>query len=178
MICFASPFDTIVGLPMHPLIVHFTIVLLPLASIALGIMVFVPRMAKRYAAVAMSAFVVGLGAAVLSLLSGDALAQRVGEPGDHSMWAAALTAVAAVALVVMVAWYWLNKVAERDHGKSAADQAENQIKTAVRNSHLHVLRISVAVLCAVVLVLTVIVGHTGTRATWGDVVNSALTETR
>ena len=165
---------------MHPLVVHFAVVLLPLASSALGVMVFVPRMAKRYAAGAMGAFVVGLGAAALSLLSGDALAQRVGEPGDHAMWAAALTAVATVALVVVVAWYWLSKVAthKRDKATEGDEATKDQAKTAIRNSHLQVLRISVAILCAVVLVLTVIVGHTGTRATWGDVVNSALTETR
>ena len=209
MIITASPFDTIAGLPLHPLVVHFTVVLLPLAAIALAVMVFVPRMAKRYATVAIGAFVVGLGAAVLSLLSGDALAQRVGEPGDHSMWASALTAVAVVALVAILVWYWLNRATERAAekagasakaatgptagttaeakgaaadkpatdakaapAKTAADDtaAKHHAKMVVRNSQLQLLRMAVAALCVVVLVLAVLVGHTGAQAAWGDVV--------
>ena len=39
----SSLLDTIAGLPVHPLVVHFAVVLLPLATFALIIAIYIPR---------------------------------------------------------------------------------------------------------------------------------------
>ena len=43
-----SLLDTINGLPVHPLIVHFAVVLLPLATLATLISIYIPRFRKSY----------------------------------------------------------------------------------------------------------------------------------
>ncbi|NCW34671.1 MAG: cytochrome b5 domain-containing protein, partial [Actinobacteria bacterium] len=45
----SSLLDTFQGLPVHPLVVHFAVVLLPLATISTMISVFIPRYRKSYA---------------------------------------------------------------------------------------------------------------------------------
>ena len=44
-----NPFDEIAGLPLHPLVVHFAVVLLPLGALGLIALVAVPRWADRFA---------------------------------------------------------------------------------------------------------------------------------
>ena len=39
-------FDSIAGLPLHPLVVHFAVVLLPLAALVLVLLVGVPKWAE------------------------------------------------------------------------------------------------------------------------------------
>jgi hypothetical protein len=41
-------FDAIAGLPVHPLVVHFAVVLLPLAALGLIVLVIVPSWADRF----------------------------------------------------------------------------------------------------------------------------------
>ena len=41
-------FDTIAGLPLHPLIVHGAVVLLPLSALGLLGVIFLPRLRKAY----------------------------------------------------------------------------------------------------------------------------------
>ena len=41
-------FDTIAGLPVHPLIIHLVVVLLPLSAISLILLVFIPSLRKNY----------------------------------------------------------------------------------------------------------------------------------
>jgi hypothetical protein len=38
-----GPFDTVAGLPVHPLVVHAAVVLLPLSAIGLVTIILVPR---------------------------------------------------------------------------------------------------------------------------------------
>ena len=44
----ASLFDTIAGLPVHPLVVHFAVVLLPLATAGVIASALVPKIRTRY----------------------------------------------------------------------------------------------------------------------------------
>lgn len=77
-------FDTIAGLPVHPLVVHAVVVLAPLAAVLLLAYAFVPRWRTglRWPTLLLAA--VSAGAAFVATQSGEQFAQRVGEPGfDH-----------------------------------------------------------------------------------------------
>ena len=77
---------SIAGLPLHPLVVHFAVVLLPLGALGLVVLVLVPKWADRYGWLTVGAIAVGTGAAFVAKESGEALAAKVGEPQTHASW--------------------------------------------------------------------------------------------
>ena len=72
----SSLFDSIAGLPLHPLVVHFAVVLLPLGALGLVVLVLVPKWADRYGWLTVGAIAVGTGAAFVAKESGEALAAK------------------------------------------------------------------------------------------------------
>lgn len=68
----------IAGLPLHPLIVHAVVVLVPLTALALILGALLPAMRKRLGIVTPIAALIVLGLVPLTMLAGEALAQKVG----------------------------------------------------------------------------------------------------
>lgn len=152
-------FDTITGLPVHPLVVHFAVVLLPLAALALVILVIVPRWADRYGWVTLAALAGGTAAAFVAKESGEALAARIGEPATHATFGDWLPWLAVALLVVAAGWFILHRrSAKAGGGRTAASVAAG---------------VTAAVLALAVTGLTIAVGHTGAQAAWGDVASES-----
>jgi uncharacterized membrane protein len=152
----SSLFDSIAGLPLHPLVVHFAVVLLPLAGLALMAEVVVPRWADRFGWVTLAGLSVGAGAAFVATQSGEALAQRVGEPEAHARYGGALALSAAVLLVATVVWI----VARRRAAKAGAGRTKPVVASGTVT----------AVLALAVVVLSVLTGHSGAQAAWGGLI--------
>jgi uncharacterized membrane protein len=148
-------FDTIGGLPVHPLVVHAAVMLLPIAAVALIIIFFVPRWRKQYGWLTMIAMAAGVGAAVVAKESGEALAARVGLPEQHQQLASILVPIAVVAFVVSALWFWLQRKADAAQTRSIAAR---------------VVGVAAMVLAAAVIVLTVLVGHSGATAAWAGTI--------
>jgi uncharacterized membrane protein/predicted heme/steroid binding protein len=149
-----SLFDSIAGLPLHPLVVHFAVVLLPLAALGLVLEVAVPRWADRFGGLTLAVLAVGTGAAFVAKQSGEALAQ-VGEPATHAAWGDLLPWLAAGLFILAAAWFGLTRSARRaGRPRSAASIAVG---------------LAAAVMALVVTGATIVVGHTGATAAWGDV---------
>lgn len=148
-------FDTIGGLPVHPLVVHAVVMLLPIASVALIIIFFVPRWRKQYGWLTMIAMAAGTGAAVVAKESGEALAARVGLPVQHQQLADILVPVALVTFVVSAVWFWLQRRADAAQTRSVAAR---------------VVGVVAMLLSVAVIVLTVLVGHSGATAAWADTI--------
>ena len=74
------------GLPLHPLVVHFAVVLIPLGAMALLVVYFVPRWRARYLPLATALTVAGALAAVAAKFTGEAFAGQVGLPTAHQRW--------------------------------------------------------------------------------------------
>lgn len=72
-----DPFE-IAGLPLHPLIVHAVVVLVPLTALALVLGALVPPARKRLGIVTPIAALVVMALVPLTMLAGEALAQQVG----------------------------------------------------------------------------------------------------
>jgi uncharacterized membrane protein len=157
-------FDLIDGLPVHPLVVHAVVVLLPLAI--LGTLLIAAR--QRWRA-AYGPLVVLLAAAAAVLMpvatsSGEALEKRVGDPGTHAqlgdqlIWFTIPLLVLVFALVVL----------ERLDGATASSSREGHKR--------HTLTTVVAVLAVVAALASGVqvyrVGDSGARAAWGDRVAS------
>lgn len=136
------------GLPLHPLVVHAVVVLLPLSALGLVACVLFGRLRRGYAGLALLGLVAGTGAAWVAALSGHALADQVGTPAAHMAWGEWLPRVATATLVVAAVWYFLQR------GKAEPDSMAKG------------LGILTVLLSVVSTALTVIVGHSGATAVW------------
>jgi cytochrome b involved in lipid metabolism len=144
-------FDTIGGLPLHPLTVHAASVLIPLSAIALVLLVFVPKWRKAYLPLTIGSLAVSVGLAFAAKQSGEALAARVGNPGEHQELGDLLFPASIGLFALGLAFYFFTKT-ETKTPKWTLQLAGGLSTAAV----------------AGVVILSVLVGHSGAEATWGN----------
>ena len=143
----SSIFDTIDGLPIHPLAVHVAVVFLPLSAMALALLVFVPKWRKTYLPLTLIGLTIATVFTFIARESGEALADRVGEPQTHEELGGILFPAAVGLLAVGVAFYFLQK----------SDKPKWVVQATAGVAIAAVLSVSG---------LTYFVGHTGAQATW------------
>lgn len=148
-----SLFDTIGGLPMHPMLVHFAVVLLPVSALGLIVLVLRRRWADRFGWLMLAGLAAGTGAAFVAKESGQALAERVGTPGTHAQLGDYLPWVA-LALALLALGWWISH--RRDADKPTTGPITRSLAALS------------AVVAVVVTGLTVVVGHSGAEAVWAS----------
>jgi uncharacterized membrane protein len=137
---------TISGLPVHALIVHFAVVILPLAATALIALIYMPKIKSKYSFITTVGIVLGSAAVLVAKQSGEALAEKIGTPIKHADWATDLTIAAFILMVLTLIWYRSSK------GR------KSRVVTPLGHA---------TVIAAVaVLGLTFLTGHTGAQAVW------------
>lgn len=147
--------DTVAGLPVHPLVVHVVVVLLPLATLGLIAVIAVPRWRGAFGWLTMGGLTVGALATVAATSSGEALADRVGEPDRHADLGETLEIVALVLLAAAWIWFLLER-------RNASRGARSLLGSGLQI----VAGLAVLVLAVGALVLTGLVGHSGAQAVW------------
>jgi Cytochrome b involved in lipid metabolism len=140
------------GLPLHPLVVHFAVVLLPVAALGLLLLVLFAKLADRFGSLTLLVLAVGTAAAFVAKESGEDLAAIIGRPSEHATWGALLPWVAVALWVVALTWFLLHRADRRaGRGRSAAT-----IGTALLT----------AALALATIAFSILVGHTGATAVW------------
>jgi uncharacterized membrane protein len=148
-------FDLINGLPIHPLVVHAVVVLLPLAIVGTVAIAFRETWRKAY-----GHLVLGCAAAATVLIpvatsSGEALEKHVGDPGKHAQLGDQLIWFAIPLLALDLALVYFTR---RPPAKGTALKVVAALSV-------------VAAVAAGVQVYRV--GDSGARAAWGDQVASS-----
>jgi uncharacterized membrane protein len=156
-----GPFDLVNGIPVHPLVVHAAVVLIPLTALGLIVMAIWPRFSARYGWLVVGSGVVAFVSSVAAKESGEVLEGRVGEPGyDHAELGDVMPIFAAVLLVVVVVLWLIDRRTPVDG-------------PAGRRG----LRIAVAVLGVVVALANLFwvyrVGDSGAKSVWSGKVASS-----
>ncbi len=102
-------FDLVNGLPVHPLVVHAVVMLLPMAVV--GTMAIVARPGWRLTYGPLVVGVTALGTVLLPVAtsSGEALEKHVGDPGEHAELGDQLIWFALPLLVLAVGPVWLER---------------------------------------------------------------------
>jgi uncharacterized membrane protein len=141
----------IFGLPLHPLVVHAAVVLIPLASLGALIVVVSARARERFGWLTVAFAVAAAGAAITAKLSGEALAQSLGGGiasliATHQQWGE-LTPWPAAALAITLPAGLLIRSRSKPAWVTAA-----------------VLSVLAAVAALILVALT---GEAGARAVWG-----------
>ena len=152
-------FDTIFGLPLHPLVVHATEVIVPVAAITLLLAALWPRF-RRWARL----LPVGLALASVVLIpltseSGEALERRVGESAlieTHSNLAEGLLPWAFAMLAVAAALLWWNW----NERSAPTPRAPRWVAIA--------LAVGALVATTGTTVQSILVGHSGATAVWSE----------
>lgn len=147
-------FDTINGLPVHVLVVHFVVVLIPLTSLGAILVACVPRWSRRFGVLVWIGALASLGAAVVAQESGEQFAQRVGTPAEHMQLGQQVKWYALGLFVVTFVLWLLDR------------------KSTKRST----LAILFAVLCVIAAVLatwsTYRTGESGSQAVWQFVIQN------
>ena len=158
-------FDTIAGLPLHPLVVHATEVIVPAAALVLLLAVLWPRFRRWAPYLPLGLSIIAVVLVPLSTESGEALEHRVGGNDlieTHSQLAEGLLPwVVALAVVAAALVLWHRK---DSWSRSYRDLAWIPVVLAVAG-----------VLASTgTTVQAVRVGHSGATAVWsGDVASSS-----
>ncbi|WP_439564183.1 hypothetical protein [Microcella sp.] len=158
-----GPFDLIGGLPVHPLIVHVAIVVLPVAALALIVVMALPRMHRLVRWGVVAALAVGALAAWIAAESGEALSERVGEAEVHEELGENLPLIAGITLALAVVWAVVAELSARASRVAATTgAAPSRVWLALRIA----VSVVTASMAAYAIYSTVIVGHSGAVATW------------
>jgi hypothetical protein len=95
------------GLPLHPLVVHAAVVLIPLCGLLALIMVVIPRFSWRFGPLVAVLAWLAVGAAWVSKESGEMLRQKVDDVSRLHVESGDLMPYFAVAQAALITGLWL-----------------------------------------------------------------------
>jgi uncharacterized membrane protein len=137
-------------LPLHPLAVHFAVVLLPLSAIVFIVAVCWPKFRSKFLVSSLVGLGVSVPAVYISSQSGKAFQEVVGDPGVHAQLGDSMMALSiGMFAVAFVYWFAVRK-----------DLAKPVIYA------LSFIGISVSI---AVIVMIALIGHSGAAASWSSV---------
>lgn len=157
-------FDTIAGLPVHPLVVHAAVVLMPLSVIGLLLVVLFRGLRHRYASLVTLGTVVGAIALFVAEQSGESLLKRTSVSHEHTEMGELAAKVGLGVAALTVLWYVLQRMSRR---RAAVDGVEHQ---GVATTIVGALAALAGIGSVVAIVLA---GHSGAQSAWADVVTPA-----
>lgn len=168
-------FDTIFGLPVHALVVHATVVVVPTAALSVALAAGWPRFRRWAGFLPLLLSLVAVILVPISTSSGEALEKRVGQSDlveQHAHLADGLLLPVLVLAVAALAVYWvqLKEHAVHTPGGWAARAIE---RTGGPGRPGVAVLAAVSLVAAVGVIGTVVqvarIGHSGAEAAWSDV---------
>ena len=157
------------GLPLHPLLVHASVILIPLAALCTILTLVWPAARRRLGIVTPLLAFGALGATLLTVQAGEALAQIITPTelsGAHiAIGETVRPWVFGLFLVAAAQWLWFRYFGTEQ--KFAARIPSRGTRTALTV----MLAVAVAVTSVGSVVSVVIVGDSGARAVWSPVVD-------
>jgi hypothetical protein len=135
-------------LPLHPLVVHFAVILFPISLMGLIAVVMVAKLRSKHLLKAIAAVAITTPFVFLAQQSGEALSEVLYEPEPHAEYGEMLMPLALATLLVAVVFWWSLR------GPKIFSQ---------------LLAVAVISLAFAGIAMTVVVGHSGAAATWSGV---------
>lgn len=158
-------FDLINGLPVHPLVVHAVVVLLPLATLGTIALVVRPSWRRPYGPLLVACAVVATVLIPVATSSGEALEKRVGNPGEHAELGDQLIWFAIPMLVLLAALVWMDR-------RTPVGAGTDSDARPAQSGALKVVAVLALVAALATSVQVYRVGDSGARSAWGDQVSS------
>jgi hypothetical protein len=146
--------DLINGLPIHPLVVHAVVVLLPLSILGALALVAVPRWRGTHGLLVVAVATVATLLIPVATSSGEQLERHVGNPGQHAHLGDQLIWFALPLWALLIALVWLDRSQPGRRGLHKAVAAFLVVAALATG------------------VQTFRVGDSGARAAWADQVSA------
>lgn len=168
-------FDTFFGLPLHPLVVHATEVIVPLAAVLVVLTAAWPRFRRWSGYLTMGVSLAALALVPLATQSGERLEERVDETAlveTHTELGEGLLPWAIALVVVAAALLWWNIRSTRARARNSEASAANQddVRGAARAPRWipAVLLVLAIVVSGGTITQAVLIGHSGAAAVWSE----------
>lgn len=163
-------FDLINGLPIHPLVVHAVVVLLPLSVIGTIAIAVRPSWRRAYGWLVLGAAAAGTVLIPVATSSGEDLEKRVGDPGEHAELGDQLIWFALPLLILVAALVYLDR--RSAHAAPVTAEDGDQRVAAAPSRALTTVAVLAVIASLAAGVQVYRVGDSGARAAWGDQVSS------
>ena len=148
----AQLFGSIAGLPLHPLVIHASIVLIPLVAVSGLVMSYLPSFSRRYGKVTLVIAIVAQLSLFLAKVTGEAFQEILDKDmGNH----AELGEIAPFVTLPMVALIYLRWRLDRSGATVGSAWVRRLTSVAL----------IVASLASIAVI--VLVGHSGAESVWG-----------
>jgi len=148
------------GIPLHPLIVHVTVVVLPLAFLMV-IATLISKWFRKYDLLTFGVLIVGTGSAFMASFAGQNLAMSIGVSLEHAQPGLFVPVASMVTTVFFGLWIWSRRLSV---------ETKAAVITKGAFSALVVVGVSAT------LVLTVLAGHSGAKLSWDPKVADVVSE--
>jgi hypothetical protein len=148
----SEPFGMLAGLPLHPLLVHSAVVLVPLVAIGALVMSYLPSFSRRHGKIILILAVVAQVSVFLAKMSGEAFAEILDKNVKKH---AELGEIAPLVTLPMVALIYLRWRMDRS-GSTFGSVLVRRLTS-----------VALIVASLVSLVVIVLVGHSGASSVWG-----------
>jgi len=148
----AEPFGMIAGLPLHPLLVHSAVVLVPLVAIGALVMSYLPSFSRRHGKLILILALVAQVSVFLAKMSGEAFSEILKKDVDKH---AELGEIAPFVTIPMVALIYLRWRMDRA-GSSTGSVAIRRLTS-----------VALVIASLASLAMIFLVGHSGASSVWG-----------
>ena len=151
----------IAGLPLHPLVVHAAVVLLPLSALGVIAIALVPSWRSRYANLVLLGSLAAVAVMPLAAETGEQLKEIVGsEPlvVKHAELGETGLIIAVLNLLGAIGIWWITR--------------RKQIGNPVKRNLATLITVIAVILSVGATVQVIRIGHSGAESAWGDVSSS------
>jgi hypothetical protein len=152
MLITSEPLGTLAGLPLHPLLVHSAIVLVPLVAIGALVMSYLPSFSRRHGNLILILAVVAQVSVFLAKMSGEAFSEILNKNVEKHAELGEIAPLVTIPMVVLIYLRW-----RMDRAGSSIGNAALRRLTSVA--------LVIASLASLVVIF--LVGHSGASSVWG-----------
>jgi len=180
--------DSINGLPLHPLIVHIPVAMLPLAFLGVAVMCIKRAWYLRYRWAVLVVGGIGTLGAILAASTGESLESEVrrtegraalrgihdhAEAGDLARTVAIVFFVA-LAAWVLIPWFLDRRHAQQQAGSAGGGDDGGEVESSHRHSNLarSILMVTTAILATASMATIYRAGHSGATSVWHEQIES------
>ena len=148
----SGPFGTLAGLPLHPLLVHSAVVLVPLVAIGALVMSYLPSFSRRHGKIILILAVIAQISVFLAKMSGEAFAEILDKNVEKHAELGEITPLVTLPMVILIYLRW-----RMDRSGSTFGSVVIRRLTSV----------ALVVASLISIIVIVLVGHSGASSVWG-----------
>jgi len=148
----SGPFGTLAGLPLHPLLVHSAVVLIPLVAIGALVMSYLPSFSRRHGKIILILAVIAQVSVFLAKMSGEAFAEILDKNVEKHAELGEITPLVTLPMVILIYLRW-----RMDRSGSTFGSVVIRRLTSV----------ALVVASLISIIVIVLVGHSGASSVWG-----------